>query len=76
MAGRRCRPQPPYRPPPHLFFCIDPDDAAWYRGNDRLHEKLTALGVAHTADLTTRAGAHSWQYFDHLAGPTLRFFWT
>jgi pimeloyl-ACP methyl ester carboxylesterase len=64
---------PPYNPPPHVFFCIDPDDVAWQRGNDRLHEKLTALGVAHTADLTTRAGGHSWAYFNHMAGPAVRF---
>src|SRR6266545_824471 len=64
---------PPVHPPPHLFFCIDPDDTAWYRGNDRLHEKLNALGVPHTLDLTTRAGGHSWQYFDHMAGRALRF---
>jgi S-formylglutathione hydrolase FrmB len=64
---------PPYNPPPHLFFCIDPDDGDWYRGNDRLREKLTALGVEHTADLTTRAGGHSWDYFNRMAEPALRF---
>jgi S-formylglutathione hydrolase len=64
---------PPHDPPRHLFFCIDPDDEEWFRGNDRLHEKLNALGVPHTADLTTRAGGHSWTYFNHMAGPTLRF---
>ena len=26
----------------------------WFRGNDRLHEKLQAYGVPHTADLETR----------------------
>ena len=64
---------PPYHAPPHVFFCIDPDDTAWYRGNDRLHEKLNALGVAHTLDLTTRAGGHSWDYFNHMAGVAVRF---
>jgi S-formylglutathione hydrolase len=59
--------------PPHLFFAIDPDDADWYRGNDRLHEKLGALGVPHEADLTTRAGGHSWDYFNHQAERALRF---
>jgi S-formylglutathione hydrolase len=63
----------PSNQPPHLFFCIDPDDLAWYRGNDRLHEKLSAVGVPHTLDLTTQAGGHSWQYFDHMAERTLRF---
>jgi pimeloyl-ACP methyl ester carboxylesterase len=64
---------PPYDPPPHIYFCIDPDDTDWYRGNDRLHEKMTALGVEHTADLTTEAGGHSWAYFDHMADPAVRF---
>jgi S-formylglutathione hydrolase len=52
--------------PPHIFFCIDPDDD-WFRGNDRLHEKLSALGIPHEIDLTTRAGGHSWDYFNHMA---------
>jgi S-formylglutathione hydrolase len=59
--------------PPHLFFCIDPDDARWFRGNDRLHEKLGALGVPHEIDFTTRAGGHSWDYFNHMAERALRF---
>jgi S-formylglutathione hydrolase len=59
--------------PPHIFFAIDPADVRWYRGNDRLHEKLNALGIPHTIDLTTEAGGHSWDYFNHMAEPTLRF---
>lgn len=64
---------PPYDYPPHLFFCIDPADYPWHRGNDRLHEKLNALGIPHTIDLTTEAGGHSWDYFNHMAEPTIRF---
>jgi pimeloyl-ACP methyl ester carboxylesterase len=64
---------PPYNPPPHVYFCVDPEDADWYRGNDRLHEKLNALGVEHTVDLTTRAGGHSWDYFNRMAESALRF---
>ena len=64
---------PPFHPPPHIFFGIDPDDTAWYRGNDRLHEKLSALGIPHTVDLTTQAGGHSWAYFNHQAEPAVRF---
>jgi S-formylglutathione hydrolase len=64
---------PPYNPPPHIFFCIDPNDQPWLRGNDRLHEKLTALGIAHTHDLTTEAGGHSWDYFNHMAERAIRF---
>jgi S-formylglutathione hydrolase len=62
----------PARQPPHVFFCVDPEDP-WSRGGDRLHEKLSALGVAHEVDLTTRAGGHSWAYFDHMAGRAVRF---
>jgi S-formylglutathione hydrolase len=63
----------PSQAPPHVRYCIDPDDEPWLRGCDRLHEKLNALGVPHTADLTTRAGGHTWEYFDHMAGPTIEF---
>lgn len=59
--------------PAHIFFCIDPDDTNWYRGNDRLHEKLRALGIPHECDLTTRAGGHSWEYFNHMAKRVLKF---
>ncbi len=40
---------------PHIWFACSPGDA-WYRGNDRLHEKLAALGVAHTAELDVAVG--------------------
>jgi S-formylglutathione hydrolase len=63
----------PYKWPPHLFLACDPADADWYRGNDRLHEKLRALGVPHTADFTTTAGGHCWAYFDRMAGPAVGF---
>jgi S-formylglutathione hydrolase len=59
--------------PQHLYFCIDPDDTMWYRGNDRLHEKLSALGAPHTIDFATQAGGHAWSYFDRMAEPALRF---
>jgi S-formylglutathione hydrolase FrmB len=63
----------PYQAPPQVFFCIDPEDAEWYRGCDRLHEKLNALGVAHAVDLMTQAGGHSWDYFNHMAERALSF---
>ena len=63
---------PPTGYPPHIFFCIDPDDH-WIRGNDRLHEKLSALGIPHTCDLTTRAGGHTWDYFNAVAERVVRF---
>lgn len=64
---------PPHDYPPHIFFCIDPTDRAWYRGNDRLHEKLNALGITHTCELSTRAGGHTWDYYNHMAERAVRF---
>jgi S-formylglutathione hydrolase FrmB len=63
----------PSRQPPHIFYCIDPTDQLWYRGNDRLHEKLNALGVVHTCDMTTQAGGHSWTYYDSVAERVMKF---
>jgi S-formylglutathione hydrolase len=63
----------PHKYPPHIWFACDPADAEWYRGNDRLAEKLTALGVPHAADLDTRAGGHTWAYFDAMADPLFQF---
>jgi S-formylglutathione hydrolase len=40
--------------PPHLWFACSPE-SRWYRGNDRLHEKLAAIGVPHTTDLDAPA---------------------
>jgi S-formylglutathione hydrolase len=62
----------PGNAPSHLFFCMDRDDP-WLRGCERLAEKLSALGVGYEADLTTRAGGHSWDYFDQMAGRVVRF---
>jgi S-formylglutathione hydrolase len=42
----------PYRWPPHLWFACNPS-SEWFRGNDRLHEKLRAYGVPHTIDFET-----------------------
>ncbi len=64
---------PPHDYPPHIFFCTDPDDADWYRGADRLHEKLNALGVPHECDLATRRGGHSWNYYEGMAERAVRF---
>jgi S-formylglutathione hydrolase FrmB len=64
---------PPNNYPPHIYFSIDPGDVPWFRGNDRLHEKLSALGIEHVADLTTEGGGHSWDYFNKMAEPAVRF---
>ncbi len=63
---------PPSGYPPHIFFCADPEDG-WYRGCDRLHEKLNALGIPHEADLITSAGGHTDSYLDRFAVRAERF---
>lgn len=57
--------------PAHLFLACDPD-GPWLRGNDRLREKLAALGVPHRTDFETRGCGHSWTYYDHLAPAALK----
>jgi S-formylglutathione hydrolase len=57
--------------PPHIYFCCDPAELEWFRGADRLHEKLAALGVTHQCDLETSAGG-GWAYFEKMAEPALR----
>jgi predicted peptidase len=51
---------------PQIWFACSPEDR-WYRGNDRLHEKLAALGVSHTARLDDSHDA------DRLISPMLSF---
>ncbi|HVL16161.1 MAG TPA: hypothetical protein VM529_26555, partial [Gemmata sp.] len=41
-----------HRWPAHVWFACPPGHE-WYRGNDRLREKLAAVGVPHAADLDT-----------------------
>jgi len=61
----------PTQYPPHIFYCIGPDDP-WYRGSDRLSEKMNALGVPHTlmVDVTTSGET---EYLNRMAEPALRF---
>jgi S-formylglutathione hydrolase len=63
----------PTNVPAHIYFCADPDDDYWFRGADRLHEKLGALGVQHECDLTMQAGGHTWDYFNAMAQRTIEF---
>lgn len=62
----------PYRWPPHLWFACDPADRDWFRGNDRLHEKLRAVGVPHTVDLDTSVG-NARLYAGRMAEPMFFF---
>jgi len=62
----------PMKWPPYLWFACDPD-SPWLRGNDRLHEKLMALGAPHTIDFTSPACGHFWAYYDRMAPAMMRF---
>lgn len=53
--------------PRHQWFCCDPDDEDWYDGAVRLGMKLSSSGILHERDLDTRAGGHTWDYFNTMA---------
>ncbi len=59
--------------PTRVFFCVDPDDDMWFRGSDRLHEKLNALGIPHELDLTTRCGGLRLNYVEKMMPRVVRF---
>lgn len=44
--------------PSHIWFACSPA-SQWYRGNDRLHEKLSAMGIPHTAELDAASDINS-----------------
>jgi S-formylglutathione hydrolase FrmB len=63
--------------PRQQFFASDPADLHWHDGAARLHSKLTALGIPHTARLEPRvaagADAHGPAYYELAAADALRF---
>lgn len=58
--------------PRHQFYCCDPDDVEWFDGAARLGMKLSSSGILHERDLETRAGGHTWDYFNRMAEPAIR----
>jgi S-formylglutathione hydrolase len=59
--------------PPHIFFAANQAEPFWFRGNDRLHEKLTALGVEHTAELAPPPAPPGQAFADSLADRAVHF---
>ena len=59
--------------PRHQWFCCDPADLRWHDSAERLRSKLYSLGVPHECDLETSAGGHSWEYYETMAEPAVRF---
>jgi S-formylglutathione hydrolase len=62
----------PAKYPTHIRLACDPADE-WFRGNDRLHEKLNAIGIPHETDFVTTLGGHGWTFFDAMAAPTVEW---
>ena len=59
--------------PRHQFFASDPADRHWHDGAARLHGKLVALGIPHTARLEPQTAAHGTRYDDAVAPDAMRF---
>jgi S-formylglutathione hydrolase FrmB len=62
--------------PRHQWFASDPEDWQWHDGADRLHGKLAALGIPHTAILDVRGGGHGPEYYNRIAPDAVRFILT
>lgn len=59
--------------PRHQWLACDPADTEWFEGVERLAGKLGSTGIPFEADLSTRAGGHSWDYFNHMAPTVVAF---
>ena len=59
--------------PRHQCFASDPADIHWHDGAERLHSKLVALGIPHTALLEPRGGGHSPVFYDAVAHEIVQF---
>lgn len=59
--------------PRHQWFCCDPTDATWFDSADRLHMKLSSLGVPHECDLETTGGGHGFEYYQRMAPAAIGF---
>lgn len=59
--------------PRHQLLVCDPTDDDWFEGAERLAMKLRSMGIPFESDFATRAGGHSWDYFNHMAEPVVSF---
>ena len=59
--------------PRHQWFASDPADVHWHDGAARLHSKLVALGIPHTALLEPPADETGSTGADRLAAEAMRF---
>jgi pimeloyl-ACP methyl ester carboxylesterase len=59
--------------PRHQCFASDPADVHWHDGAVRLHSKLSALGIPHTALLDPRGGGQASAFMDAVVPEIMRF---
>lgn len=59
--------------PRHQWLGCDPGDAEWFEGVERLASKLSSTGIPFESDFETRAGGHSWDYFNRQAPTVIEF---
>jgi hypothetical protein len=56
-----------------LLLLCDPADPVAWEGTERLASKLISSGVPFECDFQTRAGGHSWSYFEAMIPVAARF---
>ena len=59
--------------PRNTWFACDPLDDRWHESAERLHMKLSALGIMHEYDGETSLGGHGWPYYNHMAPRAVGF---
>ena len=59
--------------PRHQLIVCDPADEEWLPSAEKFLGKLSSAGIPHESDLTTTAGGHTWDYFNHVAPRVIGF---
>jgi len=59
--------------PRNQFFSCCPQDFDWFDSSDRLHMKLSSLGVPHECDLETEGGGHGFGYYNVMAERAIQY---
>lgn len=59
--------------PRHQLIVCDPTDEEWLPSAEKFIDKLRSAGIPFEADLTTSAGGHTWDYFNHIAPQVVTF---
>lgn len=59
--------------PRHQMLLCDPTDTEWFEGVERLASKLSSSGIPFEKDFDTRAGGHTWDYFNHQGPAVVQF---